>query len=272
MSRTNDTEPEDEYAQFSCTVKYLDTFINSVSSFVDEGKVVCTKDHVYTKVADPANVALCISRIKGEALNSLSVNGTDQMVTGLDFDKILDCLSGVSSTSDVEVTWPVTSGGTKLIRLDVIDEDLQFEVNTIDSNAVAKIPDIDPLSHNSRVKVDGSMLNKTISHADKMISEDDSGVLFETFNETLQISTTDITSGNFKKQFHNHDPSVDESLQEHSTSISISYLDDIRQILGKGDTVTVHVKEDNPIRLDVDLDESGDAQIIYIIAPRLDEQ
>lgn len=270
MPKTTETEVEDEHVQFSCTVKYLDTFISSVSAFRDEGKLVFMSDNVFTKVSDPANVGMCMSKIEGRALNSLDVNNTDQLTAGLNFERILDCLSGVSGTNDVELTWPVVSGGTRMLRLDIIDEDLQFEINTINRDSVADIPDVDPLSHKSRVVVDGTKLKKTIGHADKMVNTDDKGIYFETYEETLQVITTDKTSGNFKRQFHNHDPSVEEGLGEHQTAISIQYLKDIKNILAKGDSVTVHVKDDHPIRFDVDLDDAGDAQVVYVIAPRLE--
>lgn len=269
MPKTTETEVEDEHVQFSCTVKYLDTFISSVSAFRDEGKLMFRSDNVFTKVSDPANVGMCMSKIEGRALNSLEVHDTDELVAALNFERILDCLSGVSGTSDVEVTWPVVGGGTRMIRLDIIDEDLQFEINTINTDSVADMPDVDPLSHKSRIVVDGTKMKKTIKHADKMVSEDDKGIFFQTHDEQLQIITTDKTSGNFKRQFHNHDPSVEEEMDEHETSISIQYLKDIKNILAKGDAVTVHVKDDHPIRFDIDLDDAGDAQVVYVIAPRL---
>lgn len=267
-----DTEVEDTHVQFSCTSKYLNTFLDSVNSFRDEGELVFTDTDIYTKVADPANVGMCISRIKGQALNSLDVNGADQLQVGLNFDNIIDCISSISDTEDIEVTWPVSSGGARLIRLDVIDEDMQFELSTLSTNAVPNMPQADPLTHKSQVQVGGSELKKTIQHANNVIDSKETGILFETFGETLQISSTDKTAGNFKKQFHNHDPSVDAELGEHETFISSDYLDDIKNILGKGDIVTVHVKEDNPVRFDIDLDDAGDAQVIYIIAPRLETE
>jgi predicted RNA-binding protein with RPS1 domain len=59
---------------------------------------------------------------------------------------------------------------------------------------------------------------------------------------------------------------------EHETAISIQYLKDIKNILAKGDAVTVHVKDDHPIRFDIDLDDAGDAQVVYVIAPRLESE
>lgn len=271
MSNLNETTVEDTNVQFQCTVKYLSTFLESVNSFRDEGKLVFDGDNIYTKVTDPANVGMCISRIKGRALNKLEVNNADEIVVGLKFDEVLNCLSGVSGTSDVEVTWPVSASNTQLIRLDIIDEDLQFEVSTLNPDTVPDIPTSDPLSHKSRVQVDGSTLKKSVEHAEKMAGQKSNAVIFETFGETLQLSSVDQVSGNFKKQFHNHDPSVDEGLGEHEVKVGIDYLKDIKSLFKQGDVVTIHIRDSHPVRFDINLDEDEDAQVIYIIAPRLDE-
>jgi len=270
MSAKQKGEPAEQHVKFSCTVSYLDTFIDSVDSFRDEGKLVFTEDNVYTKVNDPANVAMCISRIKGQALNSLEVNGSDELSVGVDFGRMLDCLSTVSNTSDLEVTWPIDDGGAHLMRIDVIDDDVEFDIPTLDPSTVPALSGVDPLSHRSQVRVGGSELKKAVQQAGTMIGSDGRGIEFETYGETLAMSSSDQTEGKFRKEFHNHDPSVEEGLGEHITSISIDYLEDIKNIFTKGQAVTVHVKEDNPVRFDIDLDEAGDAQVIYIIAPRLD--
>lgn len=225
---------------------------------------------VYSKVNDPANVGMCIARIRGQALNSLELNNTDKVEIGIEYDRMLDCLSTVKSTSDVEVIWPVTSGGAHMMRLHVVDEDLQFEIPTLDADSVPAIPDVDPLSHKSQVRVGGSELKKTVQRADTMTSDAGRGIDFTTYDQTLRVSSSDKTEGNFKKEFHNHDPSVEDGLGDHSTSISIDYLKDIKTIFTEGEAVTIHVKEDNPVRFDITLDEAGDAQVVYIIAPRLE--
>jgi hypothetical protein len=221
-------------------------------------------------VNDPANVGMCIARIKGQALNSLELNNADEIEIGVEYDRMLDCLSTVKSTSDVNVVWPVGSGGTRLMRLDVLDEDVQFEVPTVNPDNVPSIPNVDPLTHKSQVRVGGSELKKTVQRADTMTSNAGRGIEFATYDQTLRISTSDKTAGNFKKEFHNHDPSVDDGLGEHVTNISIDYLKDIKTIFTEGEAVTIHVKEDNPVRFDITLDEAGEAQVVYIIAPRLE--
>lgn len=273
MGHLTETEIQDKHVQFSCTTKYLSSFIDSVDKLRDEGKLVFTDSKIYTKVADPANVGMCVSQIKGQALNSLDVVGTDEITIGAKFEKIQDCISGISSTSDLEVTWPVSpSSGANFMRINAIDEDLQFEISTLDPSTVPEMPNADPLSHSTQIKVDGSELKGTVGHAEKMISAEDDGISLETFDDVFQISASDKTSGNFKKQFHSTSPSSDVDLGEHQTYISVKYLDTISKVFGKCDVVTVHIKEDHPVRFDINLDDNGDAKVIYVIAPRLESQ
>ena len=271
MPRLSESKVADVNVKFSCTVGYFDTFIESVQSFRDEGKLLLTDDRIFTEVADPANVGICISKIEDEALNGLSLEGTDQIEIGLNFTRIRDCLSGVSSTSDLKVTWPVTSGGSNMMRMDIVDDDLQFEITTLDPDVVQDIRNMDKLSHKNQIVVDGSELKKTINHANKMVDQDDIGISFETKSDMLQVRSTDKTAGNFAKQFYNNDPSVDDEFEEHQTFISIQYLEDIKSVFSQAESVTIHVKDDHPIRFDVDLDTNSNAQIIYIIAPRLEK-
>jgi DNA polymerase III sliding clamp (beta) subunit (PCNA family) len=271
MPRLSESEVADVNVKFSCTVGYFDTFIQSIESFRDEGKLLITDNKIFTEVADPANVGLCISKIEGEALNGLSLEGTDEIKIGLNFNRVRDCLSGASSTSDLKVTWPVTSGGANMMRLDIVDDNSYFEITTLDPDVVQDIQNMDALSHKNQIVVDGSELKKAISNANRMIDQDDNGVLFEVKDEMLKMVSKDKTAGNFYKQFHNNDPSVDDTFEEHQTLISIQYLEDIKSVFSQAESVTIHIKDDNPIRFDVDLDTNGNAQIIYIIAPRLEK-
>lgn len=271
MTGAKKTEVEEEHVKFSTNVGYFDKYIEALECFRDEGIVVFDSDKIFSKVVDTANVSMCVSRIQGQALNSLNIEGNDQMRTGLRFERIRDCLKGTSNNSELEVTWPVNSGGSLLIRLDIIDEDLQFELSTLDPDSVPQIPQKDPLSHSTRVVVDGKDMKQAIKHAEKIATANGGSVVFETYDGIFQLRASDKVEGHFSKQFHQSGPTDGGGLGEHQTEIALSYLDDINQVFGRGDEITVHIKEKNPVRFDVDLDDNGDAQVIYLIAPRLDD-
>lgn len=272
MSPSKTTEAEEQHVQFSTNVGYFDKYLEALEAFRDEGIVVFTDSRIFSKVVDPANVAMCVSKIEGQALNSLKLQSSEQMKAGLRFEKIRDCLSGTSNTSELEVTWPVTSTGKRMIRLDIIDEDIQFEVSALDPDAVPDIPQKDPLSHSTRIVVDGTDFKKTINHADKIADDDSGSLIFETFDGVFQLRASDKVEGRFVKKFHQSGPSEDGGLGEHKTEISMDFLDDIAKLTGRGDEVTVHIKDRHPVRLDIDLDDKGDAQVVYLIAPRIEKQ
>lgn len=266
----NESEVAEENVVFSTNVGYFDNYMEALEAFREEGTVVFRNGELFSKVTDPANVAMCVSKIKGRALNGFNLSGTDELEAGIRFDRVRECLKGVSNTSELIVTWPVSRGGTQLIQLDVVDEDLQFEITTVDPDAIPDIPQQDALTHNTRVVVGGSQLKKSITHAGKISQKDGGSIMFETYEGVLQLRTSDKVDGNFKKQFHQSGPSNGDGLEQHKSEISLQYMDSVRTLFGRGDEVTIHIADDKPVRFDVNLDDSGDAQVMYLIAPRIE--
>jgi len=271
MSQTKESQEDEEQVSFSTELGYFDKYIEALEAFREEGVVVFSKDNVFSKVVDPAGVAMAVSKIEGQALNGLNVYNTDQLRTGLKFEYIRECLKSTPSTSELEVTWPVGEKSANLLKLDVVDEDLQFELTTLDPDTVPDIPQKDPLSHSTRVVVTGTDLKKAIKHASKIVNEDSGSMVFETKNNMLELRASDKIDGNFRKQFYQSGPAEGDELDEHETEVGMSYLNNIDSVLGGGDTVTVHIKDGHPLRFDIDLDEQGDAKVVYIIAPRLEK-
>jgi len=265
------TEAEQDHVVVSTTVNYLDNYIEAIDALRDEAVLIFREDEVMSKVVGPATVGMCVSRIKGQALNRLDLEGSDEFRLGIECDEILDCLSGVSSTSELRLTYPVSSGGGYMVRLEIIDEDITFELPVLDPDTIPEMTDLGVISHKTRVIVGGSDFKKTIDHAGKVTDKDNPPVMLETFDNTFQVRTNDKVDGSFTKQFHQSGPSEDEKLGEHSTEIGLTYLKSIKKQVGRGEKLTVHIEDSQPVRLDVNLDEEGDAQVVYVIAPRVAE-
>lgn len=268
MASNQETEPREEHVRISTNVGYFSNYIEALERLRDEGKLIFKDGRIFSKVADPANVSMCVSKIEGQALNSFHLENCDSIKAGVKFERVSDCLTGVKNSSELEVTWPVTNGSTNYIRLDAIDEDLQFEISGVALDTIPKSPQSDPLSHPTRIIVGGSDLKKAISNADKMADTDDASVYLETLGDAFQLRTSDKVEGNFKKQFYQSGPAEGKDLGQHKTEISMERIKEISKSLGSGDEVTAHIKDNHPIRFDVKLDDNGDAQVIYIIAPR----
>lgn len=264
------SEVGEEHVKFSTSVGYFDNYMEALEAFREEGVVVFRDGALFSKVTDPANVAMCVSKIEGQALNGFNLNGTDELEAGIKFSRVRDCLKGVSNSSELEVTWPVIRGSSRLVELNVVDEDLQFEIPTVDPDTVPGMPQQEPLSHTTRVVVGGSQLKKAITHAGKIAQQEGASVVFETYEAVLQLRASDQVDGNFTKQFHQSGPSDGDGLGEYQSEIALSYMDDVRTLLGRGDEVKIHIADNKPVRFDVNLDDNGDAQVTYLIAPRID--
>jgi len=265
-----ESEVSEQHVQFSTSVGYFDNYTEALEAFREEGIVVFRDGALFSKVTDPANVAMCVSKIEGQALNSLELHSSNELTIGLEFSKVLDYLQGVSNTSEVEITWPVMDSGKNMMKLHVIDEDLEFLTTTVDSSAVPPMPQSDPLSHKNRAVVSGTQMKKVANHAGKIIDEDTGSLVFETYGGVLEIRAEDKVEGKFTKKFHQSGPTDAEGLEEHETEIAYSYIQDVKKMLGRGDETTIHIKESHPVRFDINLDDSGNAQVLYIIAPRVE--
>lgn len=265
-----ESEVADKHVQFSTSVGYFDNYMEALEAFREEGIVMFRDGALFSKVTDPANVAMCVSKIEGQALNGFKLENADELEAGIKFSRIRDCLKGVSNSSELQITWPVQRGSSRLVELSAIDDDLQFEIPTVNPDTVPDIPQQNPLSHSTRVVVGGSQMKKAVNHAGKIAQKEGASLVFETYDGLLQLRASDQVDGNFTKQFHQSGPSDGEGLGELQSEIALSYMDEVKQLLGRGDEVVVHVADDKPIRFDVDLDDNGDAQVTYLIAPRLD--
>lgn len=266
MSTGNQASEELPDAEFSTDVGYFRQFLDALNSTREEGELTITEDAVYSEVVDPSNVMMCVARIQGKALNGLKVNGSDSVTMGANYEKISSLFSGISKNSELVFSYPVKESGRLDAKLDIVDEDIVFTTSTIDSDMVPDPPKDDPLAHPTQIKIEGSKIKDAIKHADKMSNVDKGAVEFGVDGDTFFIKTEDQVEGSFIKRF----PQTEKNLGDMSTKISLGLLNNIKKSLGSSERVTIHIKGDNPIRFDADLDDEGNAQIVYLIAPRIE--
>lgn len=258
--------------QFSTEISYFSNILEGLECVRDEGKIIISDDSIYSSVVDPSNAMMCVARIKGRALNGLDLKQDEDVTIGVDYEKTMDLLSGFSDNSELEFSFPVVVNSSHRMRLNVVDEDAHFDKSTIDPDTVPGIPSDDPIENNTKVVVSGKELKKNIDHAEKMIDVEEGSVIFGTEGNAFYMKTSDKVEGSFRKNFYQSGPTEGSTLGNIETQMSMSYINDIKKSIGNSDEVTVQIRDSYPIRFDVDLDENGDAKIIYVIAPRVDEQ
>lgn len=269
-------EQELESGTFSTEVSYFKEFVDALAAYRDEGKILIREDAIFSKVTDPADAAMAISKISGTALNSiqLNTNESDEIKIGANFERIKDMLKGVSGTNEVEVTYPIQKEGkgTLYLRLDIIEEDLTFDIPGINIDTVPDIPQNEPISYATRIVVDGTELKQAIGHCDKIYTSSGGAIIFKTSGNEFVVKSSDKVDGDVEKKFRQSGPADESSLGENTVFLSREYLMDIVQVIGKSEEVEIHIKHEHPVRLDANLDDAGDAKIIYMIAPRIDDQ
>lgn len=264
---------EDDYGvQFETQVGYITNYFDALSALREEGVLVSDGDSVYTKLQDPSNVAMAISKIEGQGLESINTGNQDLVREGLNFERANDFFSGVNNTNTAIISYPVEEAGANYMNIDILEEDVEFMCPLIDVNSVPKPPDMDPIVCDTQVSVPGSDMKKAIKHCMKVRTEKNTGAELKTEDNTFVIQSSDQVDGSVKKEFTASGPDSQATMQKKATIISLDYLDDIKNIIGSSDNVTLHIDDEYPVRIDVDLDDIGDAKIIYVIAPRLPEQ
>lgn len=256
-------------AEFSTDKAYLDNYIQALEAYRDEGIIKMTDDAIYSKVNEASNAAMCVSRIKGSALTNLNIESDDPVEIGVSFEKISNMLSGIPATSEIDITANWTDGSKMYLVVEVLEEDLRMEIPLINKDHVPKIPKQDPIKHQTRIIVSGSDLKKALSHLDKVYDKDEGAIILRTEGNEFVMESSDKVEGSVKKTFRQSGPASDGGMGEHQTKISWGFMKDIKKTIGKAEEVEIHIKDNNPIRLDLSLDDVGDAKIIYLIAPRL---
>lgn len=268
------SEQQGQQSEVKATVNagYLTNVFESLAGVRDEGKIKFTDKGIFAKVAGPSNAMMAVCKVEGQALNGITVKGDDEVLMGSKYEDIYDVLTAFKNSSELQVEYPHVVDGSHAIRFYSPDEEMEFKVTVLDVDSVEDMPQTSPLSHKRRVVVSGTDMKKAITNAGRYVSDSDSGIELGTKDGAFYISSSDKVEGEFRKKFYPSGPSGDADLGNVESSIGHPLIDEIKGVIGSADTVTVHIADSNPVRLDIDLDESGDAKIIYIIAPRIESE
>lgn len=272
MELDQPVEEQDWIVQFETTAGYINSFIDGVSAIRPEGQLIADDGAVYTDIKDATNVALTISRIKDSGFNSYEFRGEDEFKIGINFEQFDEYMTSVSKNSNVVCTYPIESGGPFYMHIDVLEEDLEMFLPLIDKDSVPQSADTDPISSDTRIKIDGSDFKEGVKHCMKVKSKQNNALTFRTDGNKFILESSDQTKGSISKTFASSGPSDSNNLGQKETIIGMDYVDDVKTVIGNSSEVTVHVDDEYPVRFDCNIDDTGDAKIIYIIAPRIAQE
>lgn len=262
-------EQQDYEVKFETDVDYIVKYFEALDAFCDNGALLCDGEKLFTKIRDGANVALTVSKIEKGGFIELESLASGLSKHGVDFNEVLDFFKGIKGSSSVVMKYPVNRKNRTFIHIDIIDEDVQFYCPLKSLNAVSDTPDIDPVKTNTQINIPGSDLKSAITHCLKVETDQNKAIELKTSGNQFILESEDQVNGAVRKTFEAGGPSQDADLGNKSTTISMDYLDDIKNIIGGANEVTIHIDDDYPVRIDAPIDDEGYAKIIYIISPRI---
>jgi len=251
---------------------HLTNVFEALKDVRDEGKIKFTDEGIFAKVNDASNTMMAVCKLSNAALNGINIKGGDDVLMGSEYEEVYDTLSAFGKSTELQVEYPHVVSGSHAVRFNAPDEGMEFKETVLDVDTVADMPQTEPLSHKRRIVVDGSDLKKAISNADRYVSDKENSIEMGTDGDVFYVESSDKVAGSFRKEFYQSGPADENDLGNVESSIGYVKLDDIKGVIGSANNVTVHIADSQPVRLDVDLDENGDAQIIYIVAPRIESQ
>lgn len=260
------------HVEIETSVKQFDDFLRALEPVRDEGRVKVTEENLFSEVLGDSNVQMCVSKLSKNDVDSFDLKHCEELIVGMKFGRVRELLKGISSTEKLQVEMPVERNSKNQIYLHAIDEGVEFYCPLVNKADVPKLPNKDPISCETRIKVPGTDLKKTAKHANKIVSKETGSILFKTEGKQLQISAESKTEGSFTETFKTKGGEGENELGEHEVEIGFRFLENIKKVLGNSEVVTVHVKTSYPIRFDVDIEGGDESKVIYIIAPRLDDQ
>jgi hypothetical protein len=261
---------EDRTAEVALPVVYSDVAFRALADVTDDGVLVFTESGLYSKHSDSTDTVMCGLHLTGQALDRLAVQGAEELRVGVDFGRLRSYLHGASS--DDELTLSYADGS---VHGELRDQSLEFEVSEVEDPTA--VPDYDFPSFETHCQVRGRQLKRTVQTFGKVLDES-AAVEFSMSDDAEEYLTvrakteTERLSKSFKKYrpptpYKQEDPAIEDQM----TTTTLKQLSGFAQIFGKSEQINVSFAEGEPVRFDMYLDETDNAQLMYSVAPKSDE-
>jgi proliferating cell nuclear antigen len=228
----------------------LATFVRLIRALVPECRLMITADGLNTMAVDAANVAMVSVRLPKDAFEQYGVQGDE---LGMDVTKWKAALD-ICENSPIEI-------GQEKDKIVIRDGCYTYTHAPLDPSTVRKRPNMPNLSLAATTEVDA----KELFEAVKAMGVVGEKVRFTMKGVVLEISAEGDTD-KLVKEIEPKGGRADPSGMA-TALFSLDYLADIARAVKDAGTVTIHMKTDNPVRFDCDIDQ---IEVSYLLAPRLE--
>ena len=244
---------------FNAKVKseVLKGIIDVTSPLVNEAKFNITPKGISLRAVDPAHVAMVNLHIDNKAFEEYKA---DEMELGIDMDKLGGIMRLSSSGDMVSLEYDEESN-----RLIVKIGNLVRKMGLIDTAGMPD-PKMPNLKLPAKVILKASELTQGV-RASEAVS-DHLALTVNTNNfELFAEGDTDTVNLKLPK-----DLLVDLNVTSKCRSLfSIDYFSNMIKPVKGEDPITIHIGNDNPIRVEFDIAE-GKGHVTYLLAPRIESE
>jgi proliferating cell nuclear antigen len=225
----------------------LATFVNLIRALVPECRLIITSDGLNTMAVDAANVAMVSVRLPKDAFEEFKTQ-PDEL--GMDVTKWKSALD-ICKNSPIEIE-------QKDSKVVIRDGHYTYTHAPLDPSTVRKRPNMPTLSLAATTEVDAKELLGAIKAM---------GVVGEKIRFTMKGVVLEVSAEGDTDKLVKEIQSNGGKGGTATALFSLDYLTDIAKAIKDSGTVTVHMKTDNPVRFDCDIDQM---EVSYLLAPRLE--
>jgi proliferating cell nuclear antigen len=244
---------------FNAKVKseVLKGIIDVTSPLVNEVKFNISSKGISLRAVDPAHVAMVDLQIKSKAFDEYKA---DEMELGIDMDKLGGIMRLSSAGDTVSLEYDEETN-----RLIVKIGNLVRKMGLIDTAGMPD-PKMPNLSLPAKVVIKASELNQGV-RASEAVSDHIALTVNEDNFELFAEGDTDTVNLKLPK-----DMLVELNASSKCKSLfSIDYFSNMIKSVRGEDQITMHLGNDNPIRVEFDIADSK-GHVTYLLAPRIESE
>jgi len=240
----------------SLPARVYGSFINNMSTFHDEGRLVISDSGINMAAPDKSNVAMTDATLNTEAFESFTAPETE---LGISLEKTQDALNVFSADSEITL-----SHDGEEHQQTLADGDLRFNFSLIGLDYIDTPADIPDFAYAVTFTISTAEFKRLIKAAD-MVGDS----LVFTANEdtqTVKLSAEGDTD-EVDKSFGPDDIDIDKIA--NSVSIySLDYLKPIQKTMKGVDEINISFSENYPIRISFE-QHDGALETEYLVAPKI---
>lgn len=234
--------------------------VETISSLITEGVFTFGSDGVRMIAMDPSQIAMVDLELLPVAFDKYDVK--EEIPICVDLEEMKKRLASLKPSDKLELSY---SDNRLTLRM-IGTSKTTFTMNTLEPReASLKKPS---LEFSATVKLLSEALKDSLSKA-KIVADN---VTLEADEEGFLVSATGST-GDVQIRIGKEDEALlDIDVKENARAVfPLNYLSDMAKAASISNTVTIHLRDDNPLELDFKLgDEKG--KLSFLLAPRLESR